>query len=377
MAKIALFLPNLFGGGAERCFVNLAKGLADCGHDVDLVVSRKVGPYVSEVAPNVKLVDLNARVPLLSFPQLAGYLKKNRPDILYSALNQANVAAIIASKLSGTKVPVVIGVHNSLSMEAKNATGINLKMMPIFVKRFYPMADEIVAVSAGVADDLTQLTRIPRERITVIYNPVVSDELFSKALEPVQHPWFEPDQPPVVLAVGRLNGQKDYGTLIRAFSKLSKKRPARLIILGDGPERPSLTALIEELGLSDKISIPGFVDNPYAYMNKSALFVLSSIYEGLPTVLIETLAVGCPVVSTDCPSGPREILQDGKLGTLVPVGDVEALADAMEAALAKPRTTMPSETWEQFSLATATRQYESFINSASKAPLDNITTVGR
>jgi len=209
-----------------------------------------------------------------------------------------------------------------------------------------------------VRGDLAQLMNVSRERITVIYNPsVVQAEVQAKAQAPLDHPWFKPDQPPVILAVGRLQVQKDYPTLIRAFALVRQTRPVRLLILGEGKERPLLEALVKELGLEQDVSLPGFVLNPYAYMARAALFVLSSRWEGLPTVLIEALCCGAPVVSTDCPSGPREILRDGQYGPLVPVGGVNALARAIETTLAAKTPKPPSESWRPYELETVVSQY--------------------
>jgi glycosyltransferase involved in cell wall biosynthesis len=205
--------------------------------------------------------------------------------------------------------------------------------MPNFMRHCFPWADEIVAVSEGVADDFAAVTGLERSRIKTIYNPVISTTLVEKAKEPVDHPWFAPGQPPVILAIGRLTKQKNFPTLIRAFDSLRKKRPVHLMILGEGEERMALEGLIQQLGLDDSVSLPGFLDNPYAYLSRAGVFVLSSEWEGLPTVLIEALAVGVPVVSTDCKSGPREILDDGKYGQLVPVGDSATLAEAIGKAL--------------------------------------------
>jgi len=205
--------------------------------------------------------------------------------------------------------------------------------MPFLMRLFYPWADKVVAVSKGVADDLVRITRLPKDKIQVIYNPVVTSEFFIKAEEPLDHPWFKPGEPPVILGVGRLTEAKDFPTLIRAFTLVRKERPARLMILGEGEDRPKLDALVKELGLEKDVALPGFVENPYKYMKRAAVFVLSSKWEGLPTVLIEAMALGTPVVSTACPSGPSEILEGGKWGRLVPVGDVEALAKAIVEAL--------------------------------------------
>jgi glycosyltransferase involved in cell wall biosynthesis len=201
--------------------------------------------------------------------------------------------------------------------------------MPWFINKTYPKADAIVAVSTGVAEDFYQETQLPLQAIKVIYNPVVTPELLQKKQEALNHPWFKKNQPPVLLAVGRLCEQKDFTTLINAFAIIRKKSECRLIILGEGEQRKQLETLVDHLQLNDDIQMPGFVKNPYAYMVQADIFVLSSAWEGLVTVLIEALACGTPVVSTDCPSGSSEILEAGKYGRLVPVGDTQALAEAV------------------------------------------------
>jgi glycosyltransferase involved in cell wall biosynthesis len=202
--------------------------------------------------------------------------------------------------------------------------------------RYYPRADAIVAVSRGVADDLARFAGLPRDVIRVIYNPVVGADLPRMAGEPVDHPWFRPGELPVILGAGRLSRQKDFPTLIRAFAEVRRARPARLVILGDGAQRAELEALVRTLGLADAVALPGFTSNPYAHMARAAVFVLSSRFEGFPNVLVEALAVGTPVVATDCPSGPAEILERGRHGRLVPVGQADALARALLATLDAP-----------------------------------------
>jgi glycosyltransferase involved in cell wall biosynthesis len=350
-------VPDLSGGGAERVMLSLATELANQGRTVDLVLSAARGEYLSHVPDNVSLVDLKAKSPILSAPPLAAYLQARKPAVLLSALSQANVCAVIARQTARTNTKVVISIHNTLSLEAKYGKSLKLKMMPTFMRMFAPGADAIVAVSKGVADDFRRMVAVPEEKVHVVYNPVVSDDLLKRAKEPIDHPWFAPGQPPVILAVGRLARQKNFPMLIRAFARVRKTRDARLLILGQGDERAALEALIEELTLKDDVSLPGFVTNPYAYMNKAAVFALSSQFEGLPTVLIEALASGCPVVATDCPSGPQEILAGGRYGTLTPVGDENAFADALLAALAKPRAIPPDESWNQYTLPNTVARY--------------------
>jgi glycosyltransferase involved in cell wall biosynthesis len=232
-----------------------------------------------------------------------------------------------------------------------------MHFFPRLAKWFYPWADGIIAVSGGVADDLAQLIKIPRERIQVIYNPIVTPELFDKSKALLVHPWFKSGEPPVLLAVGRLTVQKAFDVLIRAFAQVRKDHQVRLLILGEGEERTALETMIREYDMEEDISMPGFILNPYPYMAHAAAFVLSSRWEGLPTVLVEAMALGAPIISTDCPSGPREILLDGKYGQLVPVDDPFALAAAIVKSLQTNELRPPQESWKAFELECVVDQY--------------------
>jgi len=203
-------------------------------------------------------------------------------------------------------------------------------------RHFYPWADAIIAVSRGIAEDLASLTGLPQERIIAIDNPILSETILTKLGEPLDHPWFAANSPPVILGAGRLVKQKDFPTLLKAFAQVRATRPARLMILGKGRKRTQLEALAWELGVAEDVAFPGFVPNPFPYMARAAVFVLSSAWEGLPGALVEALACGCPVVSTDCPSGPGEVLEQGKYGPLVPVKDAAALARAILSVLDAP-----------------------------------------
>jgi glycosyltransferase involved in cell wall biosynthesis len=355
--RLAIFVSDMDGGGAQRIMLNLAKGIVERGYPVDLVLGRADGAYLAEVPNSVRVVNLKASRILTSAPALIRYLRRERPRAMLSAMNHVNIVALWACRLAGVRTRVVVSEHSTLSWFAHYASSRRARMMPHLVKRFYPWADGIVAVSKGVADDLAKLTGLPCERIRVIYNPVVTSELRSKAESAFDHPWFAPGQPPVVLAAGRLTAQKDFPTLIRAFSRVYKTRPVRLLILGEGEERPTLLALAKENDLEHDMGLPGFVENPYAFMARAAVFALSSLWEALPTVLVEAMYCGAPVVATDCPSGPREILADGRYGRLVPVGDVDALASAIDTTLSSPRRKLPCEVLYPFELETAVNQY--------------------
>ncbi len=350
--RLAIFTSRLNGGGAQRALLNLAHEIAKRGYAVDLVFARAKGPLLSEVPASVRLVDLNASRVLTSLPALVRYLQREQPRALLTALHYVNIVALWARRLARVRTKVVVSERNHLSHEAES-----LRLMPYLIRHFYPWADDVVAVSQGVADDLSQVTRLCRERIKVIYNPVVTSELKEKVEVSLQHPWFAPGQPPVVLAVGRLSRQKDFPTLIQAFARVRQSRSARLMILGEGRDRPGIEALIRKLGLEQEVSLPGFVANPYPYMTRAALFVLSSAWEGLPGVLIEALYCGVPLISTDCPSGPREILKNGLYGQLVPVGDVMALARAIEKALSGQARSAPRESWQPFESEAVVDEY--------------------
>lgn len=360
--RVAIFIPSLIGGGGQRVMLNLAHGIADWGYPVDLVLATAEGPFLNEVRSDVRVVDLGASRVMTSLPALVRYLRKAQPDMMLSVFGYANIVALWAWRLSRVPTRLYVTEHNTVSVEAGNTTSWRGRIIPRLMKRFYPWAQGIVVPSQGVRDDLAQVTRIARDRITVINNPsVVQAEVWAKAQAPLDHPWFEPGQPPVLLAVGRLQPQKDFPTLIRAFAQLRQRRPARLMILGEGKERPMLEAQIQALGLEQDVSLPGFVSNPYAYMARASLFVLSSRWEGLPTVLIEALCCGTPVVATNCPSGPREILRDGQYGELVPVEDADALTAAIDRALDRRSASPPPESWQPYDLDIVVRQYISLL----------------
>jgi glycosyltransferase involved in cell wall biosynthesis len=363
--RIALFIATLRGSGAERSTVNLANALADRGHPVDLVLGIGGGPFLKLVKPDVRVVHLGARsalgalalaprrprdfaalAPMLAsldapktlgaIPRLASYLRRERPRALLSALDHGNIAAVIARDIADVPTRIVISQRNHFSADIDNAKRARVSRLGPLIGRFYPRADAIAAVSRGVADDLADELGLARERVVAVYNAVAGPELTAQAEAPLDHPWFAKGLPPVILGVGKLKAQKDFPTLLRAFAELRRTRPVRLLILGEGPERSALEAMARDLGVAGDVALPGFAENPFAYMARADVFALSSAFEGLPGVLIQAIACGCPVVSTDCPSGPDEILEGGRHGRLVPVGDASALARAIAATLDAP-----------------------------------------
>ena len=374
--RVAILVPSLGGRGTERVTLLLASGLLDRGYEVDMLLLNLVCDYPTYVPAGVRLFFLSRRSdaesqadldqlpirprPLIStslpvrlrFPRLAlatavsrkqwallastrlprwaaataAYLDRERPDALLGMLTPAVVAATLAAPLAHHRVRIVASPHNVFKSRREIRRA----------RRSYPYADAAVGVSSGVSNELARLPGMSHDRIHTVYNPVVSADLFHKAREPVEHAWFEEPGPPVVLAIGGLHGQKDFATLLAAFARLLAERSARLIVLGKGYLLSDLLSLARELRIVEHVEFPGFVVNPYAFLARASLFVLSSRHEGLSNVLIEAMACGCPVVSTDCPFGPGEILEGGRWGELVPVGNSEALAAAMARALDNP-----------------------------------------
>lgn len=360
---LTIFLPALYGGGAERTMLNLAQGIADRGYRVDLVLAQAEGPYLDQIPDSVRLVDLgkgsivNRNRTLTRLPSLIRYLSVERPDAMLSALSRANIVAICASRLAGKPRRVVVNQQNTVSKDAPNFPDRLGRQAPRLAKYIYRWADCVVGVSKGVVDDLVQSVGVPQHLVKVIFNPGITPELRKKAKERLDHPWFQPGEPPVIIAVGRLSMQKDFPNLIKAFARLHQTRQVRLLILGEGAQRKTLEELAAQLGVEQDFALPGFVENPYPYMVNASVFVLSSQWEGLPTVLVEALYCGSPIIATDCPSGPREILQNGEFGRLVPVGDPEALAEAIGDALDGKISPPPNESWLPYDLETVVDQY--------------------
>ena len=363
--RVAFFLPHLGGGGTEKAVVTLANGLAARGYAVDMILVRWVGQLTVGLSKNVRTIELKAVDSYLALPALIKYLRKERPRVLISALDLTNLVALIARKLSGSQTLTVIRIENTLS--AQRRTWWKKRLEKTLLSWMYPKADRIIAVSKAVAVDAARYTGIAPSRINVIYNPVLGEEQPRTEQAAHIHPWLADGCPPVILGVGRLAEQKDFSTLLRAFALVHLERDARLIILGEGEQRERLTALADELKVREDIDMPGFRENASVFMQHSKVFVLSSIYEGLPTVLIEALASGCPVVSTDCPGGAREILADGQYGELVPPGDAEAMARAMLKIMDGVRKQVDPEWLAQFRTEHVLEQNIRMLESLSRS----------
>ena len=332
--SLTIFIPSLMGGGAEKVIVNIANGLTSRGVKVDLVLVNAVGPYLQDLDINIKIIDLNVKRLSLSLIPLIKYLRSAKPQIVFSALTSANIIMLLARILSRQSFKLTIS-ERAVSSAALNDNKLKrVKISSFLMKFLYPHADSIIAVAKGVAEDLINNFGIPPNMIKVIYNPVVTDKLKLLSKEKLTHNWFVGSDVPVITAMGRLTSQKNFKLLLYAFAEVLKFKNARLVILGSGEQDKELIALSKDLKIETNFLLPGFVNNPYSWLKNSSLFVLSSDYEGLPGSLIQAMACGTPVVSTNCPSGPDEILEGGKWGRLVPVGDVSALASAILGTLA-------------------------------------------
>ena len=342
--SIALFLPTLRGGGAERVMLRLADELLTTEYEVVVVVADARGPYRPLVPAPAEFVDLGVRFLPTSVIPMARWLRRRRPDAVLSAINGANVVALAARELSRIDVPIVVTEHNTLSQWRADLASIQRRwVIPWLMRRLYPRADGIVAVSRASARDLSSFLGVDEGEVQTIVNPVVDDDLVRQATEPLPRDWASRlGEDPLVVAVGRIVSQKDPELLVRAFARVLEQRPdAKLAFLGEGDLHRATERLRDRLGLTNAVWFAGFQNNPYAWMARADVVASSSRYEGLPTVLIEALACGARIVATDCPGGSAEILEDGRWGRLVDVGDEEALAEAILDALLQGRWPQP------------------------------------
>jgi len=333
--RIAIFLPSLEVGGAERAMLNLASGLGKtAGLQVEIVVAQARGRYLQEVLQGQSVVDLaSPRVSRSLFP-LVRYLRRRRPAVMISAMEHANIIAIVARGLVGFPECLVVSSHTLISLARRGQIPNRAAILPYLARLAYPLADAVVAISQAVATDLERTLKLDPKKIHVIPNPIVADDILHGELNETSR--SVRDRSKTVLFVGRLAIEKDLPTLFRAFRLVNERRKALLIIVGEGPQRPRLQQLAEELQISSKTTWAGFVEDPYPIMRQASVLVLPSRWEGLGAVVVEALACGCSVVATDGPGGVREILDDGRYGTLVPVGDHGAMAEAIVATLDAP-----------------------------------------
>jgi len=401
--RVAFLLGSLSVGGVQWSALRAAKEMVERGYTVDLLVSKLRGDLLDEVPDNIDVVEierastLRSRVramiadpaagPMLlrrgmsprlrSLPSLETYCRTTRPDALLAGSTPLGMIAVWARRLSGIDATILVFEQSPPASDTMGAGRYRYGVPPALVRHTYLQTDVIVSVSDGVGDELSAYAGLPRERITTVYNPVTGPHVDAMSACHLAHPWFSEGEPPVILGVGRLAPAKDFGTLIRAFARVRRDREARLVIVGDDRKagkdadyRAELTALPGELGVAEDVDFVGAVANPFPFMRRASVFALSSAWEGLGNVLIEALACGCPVVSTNCRSGPREILEDGRYGELVPVGDDEAMAAAIQRVLrAPPDPERQRARSEDFTIARAVDRYLELCFGKDPSPL--------
>lgn len=400
--RLAFLLPNLGGGGVQRNALITASALRSRGYQVEMVLCSEKGPLFQKIPDAITRTILDrapgwrgrmhallgnpSLLPALGLPVLAAgkpsrtlrylpaltnYLKHSQPDVLFAATTYQNIEAVMARNAARVNTRIAVTQSTNFSSWHQVSGEWRRRHLLPLLRRSYTRADAIIAVSNAVADDLASYARLDRKRISTIYTPLVPSNIQEQAAEPAEHPWFDNQDIPVILAVGRPGRAKDYPTLLRAFALLHKKHRARLIILGEARDphksqerKGKLQALISELGISEDVDMPGYTHNPYRYMARASLLVLSSVYEGFPSVVPEALACGCPVVSTRCPGGVAEALDEGRYGKLVPVGDDRAMADAIKTTLDEtPQRDLLIERGSSFSIQRSTNAYEALVAS--------------
>jgi glycosyltransferase involved in cell wall biosynthesis len=334
---VTLFIPTLAAGGAERATLNLAEAMTAKKLDVTLLVQRPEGELVKEIPENIKVESLNCSRSLFAFIPLILFLRRNRPDFFIANMGHGNIISLWARALSTTTIKIIVCQHSMLSAECQAHAGWQYKILPWLYRRFLPWADAVVAVSSAVAADLNRVTQISSNHITTIHNAVVGPDFMQRSEQPCPHPWFAENTPPVILGIGRLSEEKDFPTLIQAFALACKSKDLRLVIIGQGPQLNKLKGLASSLSIGEYVDCPGFTANPLPYIKRAAILAVSSKYEGMSNVLVEALACGTNVISTNCPGGPAEILECGHYGALVPVSDPNAMAQTILATLQNPK----------------------------------------
>ncbi|OFI35693.1 hypothetical protein BFC17_12025 [Alteromonas lipolytica] len=334
---MAILVSYSGSGGVEVITNHLVEGLVNAGVKVDLLLLKTRGPHFAKLVshPLLTVTKLSASSAILAIPEIKRYLQQHPDKLLLAVKDRAIQAAALASKLAGSKSRVIGQLHNNMQVGLANRPAIAQQIRFALMRRLYSYTGGVIAVSADAAQSLVAITNLPASKVTVLANPVVTPALLQKARLPASHPWLVNKTLPVIVAAGRLSPQKNFALLLRAFAEVRRSLPVRLIIFGEGPQRQALEELANTLGISEQVSLYGFIANPYAEMRRADLFVLSSDWEGSPTVLTECLALGVPCVSTDV-GDVTETLRGGETGRVVPRGESELLAAAMLDTLNNP-----------------------------------------
>ncbi len=358
--RVAFLLQDVDTGGVERCFLNLARGFVARGVSVDLYAARFFSGGESLIAPGVNLVRLATLSGQERTRQIVQGLQGSGSSIVIAAQDKDCRLAVSLREVlrDAMHLVLVASVDFDGQLDGRAAGPLRRWRRHRELRRIYGAADQVFCVSHGVAQTMSRILQRPASSFPVLPNPIVTPELDALARAPLDHPWFAPGEPPVVMGVGRLSRIKNFPLLVRAFARVRQRMPLRLLILGDGKQRGELLRLAARLGVADDVALPGFVLNPYVYMRRAGLFVLSSLWEGFGNVLVEAMACGTPVVATDCPSGPAEILGGGKYGPLVPIGNDVVLAEAIEETLRSPLSEeVLKEGAAPYSLASSTAEF--------------------
>lgn len=365
MKKISILVSYSGDGGVEKITNDILRGLVQRGVAVDLLLIKAKPPFVDGIPPEVNQIRLRRNSARLATSELVDYLKRERPPVLMAAKHRGLLLALRARKSSGVNTVIVGQIHSEVTSSLTSKPWYNRLLRLHEVRKHYPDADAIIGVSQGVVDDLIHITAMPETRFRCIYYPILDDSIAVRAAEKIDHPWLTDDRRiPVFLGVGRFTDQKGFDDLIRAFARVLEKREARLLILGRGPLQSMLEELVTELGIGDHVDFAGFQPNPLAYMARCDVFVLSSRWEGFGIVLAEAMAANAKVVSTDCRSGPSEILMQGRCGPLVPVGDINALAAAMSNQLDKELDPqIYTESLKRFTQDFVSNEYINYLSS--------------
>lgn len=364
---LSFFIPDLSIGGAERVTLTLVNEFTKRGHNVELLLSRFQGELTPQLDDRVQVTTLSpSHTSFLGvgahLPAIANHLRSRRPAVLFPQLCHPSVVCLAVNKILKPETAVIPTQHSTFGSSANQTPKDQL--VDQLAPRLYLDADRIITVSEGVATSLVEQTPVRRSDISVLHNPVDVTGIRTKARASVEHRWFRDKETEVIAFAGRIAPEKDLKTWLRAFAQVHERRPeTRALIAGDGPSRQELLEFIEDLGIGKAVWMPGYVENPYRFMQRASAFMLSSQREGLPTVLIEALACGCPIVATDCRSGPREILEEGALGPLVPVGEPQTLARGLEQVLDDPVSEERLRARaEEFSPEVVLGKYERFID---------------
>jgi len=339
--KIAFFSYDMRVGGAEKMILTLLPWFINAGYSIDLVLVKKTGAFLTDIDPRVNLISLKKEHVGQSLFPLLKYFKKSKPDVFISNLTHLNIVTIIAKFFSGTRSKIIITEHSSITTNNLQKGG--KEGILVFLARFlYPLADKTVVVSEGAAQNLIEAIKINPNKVQSIYNPIDMDRIRILSGEKIDEFWLTEKSIPVLIAIGRLEQEKNFSFLLNVFQTLIKKRKARLLILGEGSEREALEKQIKVYGIQNEVKLPGIKTNPYPYISNADILVCTSKYEGFNITLAESLACGTPVISMNCPYGPAEILDNGTYGQLISPGDQDGMVNAIIAAIDHPES-LPSK----------------------------------